>query len=604
MGIPVIVRARSRPRRSSRRAFSVFPPSHPVCCLAAVFSHNRQAAPVQRKSASIRRLRLDRHRSIRGVDFCCGGGTRAWYRRGMDGSRAVVGMACFVCVACGGHSSGVAEWQGGTVDGGGDDARHSGGSGGIGAGGSSGAGGLAGSGGSSEDAEADADCVEEGATCGVGKVCHHGACVDGCFIDGSYYPSGDSRPGYPCLLCSAEITTDWTPTPRKPCFRTGWCASNGDCSGASWITAGANHTCLRTTEGGALCWGSNAVRQLGSSPNSTSVPNPVSALGSDVVDISAGADHTCAVIKPGVVLCWGSNQSGQIGNNGPTGYMYATYPYNTDPAVVSLGPGVHSVSAGESHTCALGGPYCWGNNEKGAVGASASDVQAIPVPVSGATSGQGQSSSIFRLSAGGMHTCAIESVHFGHGSFQSFGRCWGDNSQGQLGNGTTISSNMSVGIANTTNLSSVSSGYSHTCAIADNGASCWGNNSHGQLGDGTTVSRSVPTLVQGLDGLGDIVGVAAGKVHTCAVTQSGAALCWGDNSYGQLGDGTTTAKLIPTQVKGLASGVAAITTGHTHTCALMLDGAVFCWGGNAHGQIGDGTKGTDRVVPTPVVGFP
>ena len=146
--------------------------------------------------------------------------------------------------------------------------------------------------------------------------------------------------------------------------------------------------------------------------------------------------------------------------------------------------------------------------------------------------------------------------------------------------------------------SAVAAGHNHSCALTSAGAVwCWGDNGFGQLGDGTTSDRTAPVAVSGL-GSG-VVAVSAGYGYTCALTSAGAALCWGVNSVGQLGDGTTTNRSTPTTVSGLGSGVAAIDAGDSHTCAVTSAGAVLCWGVNTFGQLGDGTT-TDRSTPTAV----
>jgi alpha-tubulin suppressor-like RCC1 family protein len=144
-------------------------------------------------------------------------------------------------------------------------------------------------------------------------------------------------------------------------------------------------------------------------------------------------------------------------------------------------------------------------------------------------------------------------------------------------------------------------GKSHTCAITLEGSvKCWGDNTIGQLGDGTMIGRSTPTDVNALGG--EAVAIAAGGFHTCAVLANGAARCWGANNDYQLGDGTRIGRSIPTGVGGLASGVAVIAGGQDHTCASLRDGSARCWGYNERGQLGDGTM-TDRSTPVVVDGL-
>ena len=151
------------------------------------------------------------------------------------------------------------------------------------------------------------------------------------------------------------------------------------------------------------------------------------------------------------------------------------------------------------------------------------------------------------------------------------------------------------------NITAIAAGGSHTCALtAAGGVKCWGDNSNGQLGDGTTDHRLIPVDVVGL-GSG-VSAIAAGGDYTCAVTGAGGVKCWGDNFYGQLGDGTTFDRWTPVDVAGLSSGVSAIAAGGRHSCALSGAGQVKCWGNNIVGQLGDGTT-TNRSAPADVVGL-
>ena len=198
-------------------------------------------------------------------------------------------------------------------------------------------------------------------------------------------------------------------------------------------------------------------------------------------------------------------------------------------------------------------------------------------------------------SVGNLHSCFLTT---GGGA-----KCWGDNGRYQLGDGTTTNRNTPVDVSGlTSGVAAVSAGWHHTCALTTGGgAKCWGRNSEGQLGDGNTTDQGTPVDVSGLTS--GVAAVAAGTFHTCALTTTGGVKCWGYNVYGQLGDGTTMDSTTPVDVSGLSSGVAAVSAGNAHTCALTTAGGVKCWGYNVHGELGDGTSFNTRTVPVDVSGL-
>jgi alpha-tubulin suppressor-like RCC1 family protein len=209
-------------------------------------------------------------------------------------------------------------------------------------------------------------------------------------------------------------------------------------------------------------------------------------------------------------------------------------------------------------------------------------VIATAIPAAADTT-TGHSSTASSITAGDGYTCAVTSG--------GAAKCWGRNDLGQLGNGTRRSRSIPAAVHQLAGgVVALSAGDHHACALTRAGAvKCWGFNRFGQLGDGTTWDddRLAPVGVIGL-GSG-VSAVAAGHAHTCALTSAGAVKCWGSNRYGQLGDATQADRRTPVDVWGLASGVAAITAGFAHTCALMTSGAVKCWGANWSGQLGNGS---------------
>ena len=255
---------------------------------------------------------------------------------------------------------------------------------------------------------------------------------------------------------------------------------------------------------------------------------------------------------------------------------------------------VTQISGGSAHTCAVttaGGAKCWGDNSYGQLGDGTTTNRTTPVAVSGLSSG------VAAVTAGGNSTCAIATS----GAVQ----CWGHNADGKLGDGTTTNRKTPVAVSGlSSGVATIAMGAYHTCAVTTSGsAKCWGDNYFGQLGDGTATDRYTPVAVSGLStGVATISVSGDGGLHTCAVTTSGTALCWGYNNWGQLGDGTTTNRKTPVVVSGLSSGVATISPGSAHTCALSTAGAAQCWGVNNFGQLGDGTI-TYRTTPVGVSGL-
>ena len=249
------------------------------------------------------------------------------------------------------------------------------------------------------------------------------------------------------------------------------------------------------------------------------------------------------------------------------------------------------VSAGRSHACGVtsaGAAYCWGGNGYGQLGNGTTNVygEGSPVLVLGGLS-------FATLSAGDVHTCGLTT---GGAAY-----CWGDNSAGQLGTGTTMSSSSPVLVSGGLSFATVSTGNLHTCGVTSAGAAyCWGYNSNGQLGDGTTSIRTSPVPIgKGLS----FAAVSAGGSHTCGVTSTGAAYCWGNNANGQLGDGTTIQRTSPVAVL-FSPSFATVSAGFAHTCGVTSAGAgrqAYCWGSNIDGQLGDGTT-TQRTSPVVVVG--
>jgi alpha-tubulin suppressor-like RCC1 family protein len=357
------------------------------------------------------------------------------------------------------------------------------------------------------------------------------------------------------------------------------------------VSAGGLHTCALTAGGGIQCWGYNTVGELGDGTTATrSTPVDVFGLTSGMAAVSAGYVDTCAVTTGGGVICWGGNSYGELGYGIAGGYSSTPVP------VSGLASAAAAVSVGGSHVCALttgGAVKCWGFNGGGQLGNGSTTNSSSPVDVSGLTSG------VAAVSAGGGYTCALTTA----GGV----KCWGSNSAGQLGNGCCSDSSTPVNVSGlTSGVAAISAGAEHTCALTTGGGvKCWGRNLQGQLGNGTTTINSCDCITTPVDVSGLTSGVAAvsaGQHHTCALTTGGGVKCWGGNGVGQLGNGTTTDSSTPVDVSGLTSGVAVVSAGDVHNCAVTTLGGAKCWGYNGYGQLGNSTF-TDSHSPVDVVGL-
>jgi alpha-tubulin suppressor-like RCC1 family protein len=312
-----------------------------------------------------------------------------------------------------------------------------------------------------------------------------------------------------------------------------------------------------------------------STPTAAVLQMPTALTGASAVLSVAMSNHTCIVSSGGSTFCKGNNSFGQLGNG--TTASSPTFVPTTGAT------GASEVTVGAWFSCVrIGGTVkCWGENVSGQLGDATNNDSSVPVSVAGL-------SGAVQITAGGSHACAL----IGNPGTV---KCWGLNAQGQLGDGTTTSSNIPVAVTGITTAISIDAGEAHTCAILSDGtARCWGGNGNGQLGNGTNTSSSVPVTVSGFSGGNQI---AAGSTHTCAKYTAGPTkvACWGNNTQGQLGIGTTTSSNTPVVVTPVTP-VMGVRAGYFHTCALVSATLVNCWGGNSSGQLGNASL-TDSLVP-------
>ncbi len=362
------------------------------------------------------------------------------------------------------------------------------------------------------------------------------------------------------------------------------------------VATGHQHGCAIAADATVQCWGRNNYGQLGNGTTADSVL-PVTVPGiTAAVAITAGKYHTCAAVADGTARCWGQGDSGQLGNG--------SLLNRTTPVVVSGLANVTSLSAGGAHTCAtIGGGQarCWGSNAYGQLGTNTTTNASVPQTVmyrSTPTATPVALTPASEVETGNWSSCARLST--------GVVACWGRNNAGQLGDGTTTATRLTAtatsGVATAVD---VAVGDQHACAALSNGrVRCWGSNLMGQLGDGTQVQRNTPVEMQRrltptlIYPIVSVTAAGAGQYHTC-VRSAGEVWCAGRNHVGQLGMPVTPyLELLAkrTEPVALATEVAA---GGEHTCVRRPDGGILCFGDDTYGQLGN--YGRCPAFPTATV---
>ncbi len=372
--------------------------------------------------------------------------------------------------------------------------------------------------------------------------------------------------------------------------------------------SGDYNTCVVLNDGRAECWGENDRGEVGDGTTEARwSPVDVIGLGGEISMISMGGSFACALLEDGRVQCWGNNRIGQCGDGTQTHGLSPSY-------VFGLESGVESVTAGWAHTCAVttdGAAKCWGNNGNGQCGDGNVCTSAeTPVDVVGLdsdVSGDGGGIRVFggpssaAASSIGATACprpqdvagltsGVRAISPGCALLTTGAvTCWGTDIVG-LGSGVQAidsSNNNPVYWGNT----------QKACALMDTGTvKCWLL----QNDDGDPLALTPPAPVPGLSG--EVTAVTVGgsysdyyEGHACALLTDGGVKCWGANNNGQLGDGTTTASATPVSVTALGGEAIAVAAGSEHTCAVLENGGVQCWGSNGDGQLGDGTREQSSV---------
>ena len=429
--------------------------------------------------------------------------------------------------------------------------------------------------------------------------------------DGAVFTWGDNTYGQ---------LGDNTTTSRNTPVQVLGVGGSGNLTSITAIASGSSYSlALRSSDGAVFAWGLNSSGQLGD--NTTTQRNtPVQVLGvggsgnlTGITAIAAG-DHTVALRgSDGAVFDWGTNGSGQLGDN-------TTTQRNTPVQVLGVGgtgnlTGITAIASGSSFSLAArgsdGAVFAWGTNSSGQLGDNTTTQRNTPVQVLG-VGGSGNLTGITAVAAGYSHAVGLR------GSDGAV-FAWGYNNVGQLGDNTSIQRKTPVqvlgvgGTGNLTGITAIAAGYYHTVALrgSDGAVFDWGNNAYGSLGDNTSSQRNTPIQVLGVGGTGNLTGItsiAAGDYQTAVVRGSDKTVfAWGYNNVGQLGINSSDSNSHATPVQtvapasiGTLTGITKISAKYQHVLAIRgSDGAVFAWGLNGQGQLGDGTT-TARNYPVQV----
>ncbi len=362
---------------------------------------------------------------------------------------------------------------------------------------------------------------------------------------------------------------------------------------AQAVTVGGRHACSLQQDATVRCWGGNAYGEVGMGTTTQVYSTPVNPGLTGVRQISAGDGYTCAVLQTGSIYCWGLNDYGQLGDG-------STTQRNSPTKVVGITTAV-SVEVGRNHSCAIladSSVSCWGYNQYNQVGTTGSWGGNILYPATVINAG-GTITGVKSLSVGGYHTCVVLG--------DNNGRCWGLWGDFALGNQWNGQPNPPSGqVMGGADKTMIDVGNRFGCASSSGSLWCWGRNDNGQIGNnsngntGGGFSYNLPFKVKNFS--------ASLAQHTCAVTSDSLVLCWGAGTRGQIGDGASSSRSLPTPVVGLSGPAISVSAGGFNdtntgqTCALLVSGSVQCWGNNDNGQLGIGNT-TQQNNPGTAVKF-
>jgi cysteine-rich repeat protein len=517
------------------------------------------------------------------------------------------------------------------------------------------------------DEDCDGQVNEEGASCAcgdgfvsAGEECDDGnqsgtdACTPLCKApacgDGYVQPAS----GEQCDDGNPDATDGCTPACEPPACGDGFlqsalgeqcddgnasdadrCTTSCSAQGVMSVAAGGYHDCALRSDGSVKCWGYNEsgrlglgdVNHRGDTPGEMGDDLSIVSLGTGKMAqaVAAGNAHSCALLSDGNVKCWGFNAKGELGLGDMNARGDGSSEMGDSLPIVSLGMGrvALALSSYYRHTCALlddASIKCWGDNDYGQLGLGDTNARGDGPEEMGDSLPPvdlGADAIAVALTSGKYHSCAL----FNDGSM----KCWGYNYSGQLGLGNTTNHGaapgqmgdnlLTVSFATGKKVQAITAGNAHSCALlTDGNVKCWGYNAYGQLGLGTISNRgdgpgemgdNLPSVDLGTGKTA--VAIAAGQYHTCALLNDGSVKCWGYNVYGQLGVGGTSHRgdgpgemgdNLPVVDLGVGKTALAIEAGLDHTCALLNDGSVKCWGYNVYGQLGLGDTFPRGGLPT------
>ncbi|WP_103919277.1 RCC1 domain-containing protein, partial [Candidatus Venteria ishoeyi] len=399
------------------------------------------------------------------------------------------------------------------------------------------------------------------------------------------------------------------------------------------LNVSGEHFC-QLTGGGVFCTGRNHFGQLGNnSYEDSSEAVAVVELAGVVQHLDVGGNHSCAILDSGLIQCWGDNTYGQLGVNSD---LLADSPIpvtmNADNNT-TIQP--MPVATGKRHSCLLtenNTVRCWGENKHGQLGDG--DVQSRLSP---SLDVSGLDNPVVALSASGNSSCAIDDSGAAY--------CWGENSNGQLGNGRLVDSPVASPVAGLDGgVTKLAQTGNTACAIVNGSVYCWGSNASSQLADPGLQQSQVPVAISSLnngvidlamtdfeacalintlttkgwvkcwghdkDAPTTVVGadknitqLSAGDKHLCVQRNDGQVLCWGDNQFGQLGSSISTHRNNVLEVSDLPAQALQLSSGANHSCALLSNDSVMCWGAGEVGQLGNG-QSLNSSTPVSVQGLP